>query len=158
MDEAEIAAVEETLDPSIIDIMFPADDTPEKKRPEPSSEFRQSTDQDLKQLKDLNVTSHTALSTQTWLRCFSKWATMRGLLILEVFRKDSWTAHFNTFMQNLQKQTEMIESESLKVMLTALIDTYVNIVDSVLEFADSRKVLNGKVISFAEERKGEMSQ
>ena len=44
------------------------------------SEFKKTSEEDIKYLQDLNINSNTAHSTQTWLRRFSKWADERGLI------------------------------------------------------------------------------
>ena len=70
-------ALAEFFDPAILDFLR---DTEEELS---SSEFRKTSETELKYLKDLNSNSNTTSSTQTWLRRYIKWATARGLNFLQ---------------------------------------------------------------------------
>ena len=137
--------------------MFPAVDSPQKERDEPSIEFRQSTDQDMKVLKDLNVNLNTALSTQTWLRSFSKWATMRGIFSdIRQIPKEQLHGILQRFYAELTRTNgNDYEPESLKAALDRHLREHSGFsIMKDIEFADSCKVLNGKAISLQRKGKG----
>ena len=163
MDQAEVAALENFLDPAIFELLFPVNDSStatEVRQATGCSEFKRSNEGDLKYLADLNTNSNTANSTKTWLRRFSKWATERGVQTdIKLIPKAELDAILQHFYAELMKTNgEEYEPESLKVMVAAL-DRYLreNCAFSILkdkEFAKSRKVLNGKAIDLQNKGKG----
>lgn len=85
MKAAEVSALRDFLDPSVFELLFTDSNVPEAlssgavaRHLACPSEFKKSTEKDLKYLQELNTNSNTAMSTQTWLRRFSKWAGERG--------------------------------------------------------------------------------
>ena len=169
MKQSEIAALQEYLDPSLFDLFFSevesvatvrVKDNKEKVASSSCTEFKKSTEEEIQYLQDLNVNSNTALSTQNWLRRFSKWADERNVIgAIEEIPKGQLDGVLQQFYADLRKKNgEEYEPESLKVMAASL-DRCVK--DkcgySILkdkEFEVSRKVLNGKAINLQRKGKG----
>ena len=147
-------ALAEFFDPAILDFLR---DTEEELS---SSEFRKTSETELKYLKDLNSNCNTTSSTQTWLRRYIKWATARGFPTdFKLIPKAELDSILQQFYAELVKQNgDDYEPESLKVMIAALDRTVREICGySILkdkDFVLSRKVLNGKAISLQKSGKG----
>ena len=79
--------LQEFVDSAILKLLFPEIETGENvpiactdpDGPSTSSEFKETTEKELKYLQDLNNNSYTVLSTTNWVRRFNKWAAERGV-------------------------------------------------------------------------------
>ena len=160
--------LQEFVDPAILKLLFPEIETEENVRiactdpdgPSTSSEFKETTEKELKYLQDLNNNSNTVLSTTNWVRRFNKWAAERGVPTdMKLIAKADLDVILQRFYAELVKRNgENYEPESLKVMLTSL-NRHIqeNCGFSVIknkEFALSLRVLNGKAISLQQAGKG----
>ena len=160
--------LQEFVDPAIVKLLFPEaeENVPigftDPDGPSTSSEFKETTEKELKYLQDLNNNSNTVLFTNNWVRRFIKWAAERGVPTdMELIPKARPRCHpCSEFLLSLSKEMvkTMSRSESLKVMLVAR-NQHIkeNCGFSVLkdkEFALPRRVLNGKAICLQQAGKG----